>query len=143
MSTETATEHPARAMARRSMEIVQQKGEGARERWLALWDEDGIVEDPIGPSPMDPSGEGYRGKAAIARFWDLAIGPTDVTFDIERSYACGNEVANVGCIRTRTPDGTTAVCHGVFTYRINDAGKLVALRAYWEFDQMMATMQKT
>jgi hypothetical protein len=25
----------------------------------------------------------------------------------------------------------------VFTYRVNDAGQLVALRAYWEFDKVM------
>jgi hypothetical protein len=25
--------------------------------------------------------------------------------------------------------------HGVYTYRCNDAGQLVALRAFWEFDK--------
>jgi hypothetical protein len=141
MSTATA-EHPARAVARRSMEIVERKGPGARERWLALWAKDGIVEDPIGPSPLDPTGAGHRGKAAIGAFWDLAIASTDIRFDIERSYAAGNEVANVGTITTRTPDGTTAVAEGVFTYRIDGSGKLVALRAYWEFDRMVASMRR-
>jgi len=26
----------------------------------------------------------------------------------------------------------------VFTYRVDDEGKIVALRAYWELDKMMA-----
>ncbi|MCW2494099.1 MAG: hypothetical protein JWQ77_23, partial [Jatrophihabitans sp.] len=28
---------------------------------------------------------------------------------------------------------------GVFTYRVDDAGKLVSLRAMWEWDRMLAT----
>jgi len=29
---------------------------------------------------------------------------------------------------------------GVFVYRVNDAGKLVSMRAHWEFDRMLASM---
>ncbi len=137
------SEHPARAAAQRSMEIVQKKGPNAKQEWLALFADDAIIEDPVGASPLDATGKGHRGKAAIARFWDMAVGPTDLKFVIERSYACGNEVANVGAITTRTPDGTTAVAEGVFTYRVDDAGKIVALRAFWEFARMVATMRKT
>ena len=131
-----STEHPARAASQRSMEIVQRKGDGAKERWLALFADDAIIEDPIGPSPLNPEGTGHRGKAAIAAFWDMAIAPVEIKFDIERSYACGHEVANVGTITTVT-GGMTVRVPGVFTYRVNDAGQLVALRAYWEFDKVM------
>jgi hypothetical protein len=27
-------------------------------------------------------------------------------------------------------------CRGVFTYRSNGAGQLIALRAYWEYDKL-------
>ena len=131
-----STEHPARAASQRSMEIVQRKGDGAKERWLALFADDAIIEDPIGKSPLDPEGNGHRGKAAVAAFWDMAIANVDITFNIERSYACGLEVANVGTITTVT-GGMTVRVPGVFTYRVNDAGQLVALRAYWEFDKVM------
>jgi ketosteroid isomerase-like protein len=131
-----STEHPARAASQRSMEIVQGKGAGAKERWLALFADDAIIEDPIGKSPLDPEGNGHRGKAAVAAFWDMAIAQVAITFDIERSYACGNEVANVGTI-TSVTGGMTVVVPGVFTYRVNDAGQIVALRAYWEFDKVM------
>jgi len=133
-------ENPARLMAARSMEIVTRRGEQARERWLALFADDAIVEDPIGPSPLDPEVKGHRGKAAIAEFWDKTIASTKIKFDIEKSYAAGNELANVGSITTTMPDGTTAVAEGVFTYKVDDAGKIVALRAFWEFDRMLATM---
>lgn len=131
-------EHPARRASHWSMEIVQSKGEGAKERWLALFADDAIVEDPIGPSPLDPKGQGHRGKEAIANFWDLAIANTEIRFDIERSYACGHEVANVGTITTKMAGGTTFAVPGVFTYRVDDAGRITALRAFWEFEKLAA-----
>lgn len=133
------TEHPARAASRRSMETVQRKGENAKEQWLALFADDAIIEDPIGPSPLDPQGKGHRGKGAISAFWDLTIANVQLRFDIHSSYAAGNEVANVGTITSTLADGTTITVEGVFTYRVDAAGKIVALRAYWEFDKMVVS----
>ena len=31
---------------------------------------------------------------------------------------------------------------GVFTYRVNDEGKIVALRAFWEVDRATASARK-
>ena len=109
---------------------------GDRDGWLALFAEDAVVEDPIGPSPLDPEGSGRRGRAAIAAFWDdiISIGP--VRFTIRESYACGDECANVGQIATTMPDGSRSIVQGVYTYRIDDEGRIVALRAFWEFDAM-------
>lgn len=135
-----SNEHPARLAGHKSMDIVQNRGENAKERWLALFADDAIVEDPIGPSPLDPKGKGHRGKEAIAKFWDLAIANTEIRFDIERSYACGHEVANVGTISTKMAGGMAFAVPGVFTYRVNDEGKILALRAFWEFDKLAASM---
>lgn len=131
-------DHPARLASQRSMEIVQKKGDNAKERWLALFADDAIIEDPIGRSPFDPDGQGHRGKAAIAAFWDMTIASVALKFEIEKSYACGHEVANVGTITSTLPDGKSIDVPGVFTYRVDDEGKIVALRAYWELDKMMA-----
>src|SRR5690606_12302760 len=98
--------------------------------------EDAVVEDPIGVSPMDPTGEGHHGLAAIEAFYDSVIAPNSVRFVIERSHAAGNEVANVGTITTRMPDGTVVHTDLVITYRVDDAGKVLALRAYWVLDKL-------
>lgn len=126
-------EHPARAASRRSMEAVHAKD---KQAWVDNFAEDGIIEDPIGASPLDPEGKGHRGKEAIARFWDRQIGPNRVLFNIEASYAAGLEVANVGTITVVAPGGAVMLVSGVFTYRANEAGKLAALRAYWELGEM-------
>ena len=109
-----------------------------RDGWLALFAEDAVVEDPIGPSPFDQEGKGHHGREAIAAFYDTVIAPSEaITFDISESYQCGEEVADVGIIRTTLAGGThQAVVHGVYTYRSNGAGKLAALRAFWEFDAL-------
>jgi ketosteroid isomerase-like protein len=109
-----------------------------RDGWLNLFAEDAVVQDPIGPSPFDPEGKGHRGKEAIAAFYDTVIAPSEaISFEIEASYLCGDEVADVGIIRTTLAGGThQAVVRGVYTYRSDGAGRLAALRAFWEFDAL-------
>jgi len=128
-------EYTARDLARRSQAAVKAKD---RVGWLSLFVPDAIVQDPIGPSPLDPAGAGHRGPDAIAAFYDTVIAPNDsITFEIEDSFLCGDEVADVGVIRTVLPGGKhVAVVHGVYTYRSNGAGQLLALRAFWEFDKL-------
>jgi ketosteroid isomerase-like protein len=109
---------------------------GDREAWLGLFAAEAVVEDPIGPSPMDPAGQGHRGAEAIAAFYDSVIGPNEVRFRIERSHAAGNEVANVGTITTTMADGTVVHTDLVATYRVDDEGKVLALRAFWELDKL-------
>ena len=128
----------ARELARRSQAAVAAKD---RSAWLALFADDAVVQDPIGPSPLDPGGAGHRGAAAIAAFYDTVIATAErITFEIESSYLCGHEVADVGVIRTVLPGGRqVAVVRGVYTYRSNGDGKLAALRAFWEFDALELT----
>jgi len=131
-------DHPAHLAGKRSREAVMARD---KQAWLAVFADDAIVEDPIGPSAFDPEGKGHRGKDEISRFWDNVIAPTDrIEFRFERSYRCGNEEANVGCIVT-TMAGHEITAEGVFTYRVDDEGRLVALRAYWEMDKAAATMR--
>jgi ketosteroid isomerase-like protein len=130
-----SNEHPARLASQRSMDAVHKKD---KEAWVANFADDGVVEDPIGPSMFDPDGKGHRGKAAIAAFWDKLIAPNRVFFDVRESYACGSECANVGSVNTVLPNGAAMVVNGVFTYRVNEAGKVVALRAFWEMAKMKA-----
>jgi ketosteroid isomerase-like protein len=113
-------------------------GRKDRETWLALFSPDAVIEDPIGPSPFDPEGNGHRGTAGLIAFYDNVIEQAErIDFEIERTYICGNEMADVGTIRTTLAGGThVAVVPGVFTYRSDGAGKLIALRAFWQMDNL-------
>jgi steroid delta-isomerase len=128
-------EMTVRDLARRSQAAAGVKD---RETWLGLFADDAIVEDPIGPSPLCPDGRGHRGAEAIARFYDTVIGQADgMRFEIERSYLCGDEIADVGSIHIALPGGHAVEVRGVFTYRSDGDGRIAALRAYWEFDSLI------
>jgi len=125
----------ARELAIRSRAAVHAKD---RDTWLSLFTDDAVVQDPVGPSPFDPDGTGHHGKEAITRFYDTVIASSEsITFEIAQSFLCGDEVADVGVIRTTLAGGThQAVVHGVYTYRTDGRGKLASLRAFWEFDAL-------
>jgi steroid Delta-isomerase len=125
--------HPARDAARASMAAVEA---GDRDGWLGLFAPDALVQDPIGPSMFDPAGQGHRGAEAIAAFYDTVIASGQIAFSIRESYAGGRECANVGTITTTLPDGTRAIVEGVYTYQVDEQGRIVALRAYWEPDRL-------
>jgi ketosteroid isomerase-like protein len=122
--------HPARRAGLLSQHYV---ANGQREKWLDLFADDGVIQDPVGPSPLDPTGKGHRGKAAIAAFWDNVIAKGQVSFDYPKSYAAGDECAFTGAVINTFPGGKEFRAHGVFVYRVNEVGKLLSLRAYWEF----------
>ncbi len=127
-------EHPARRAALLSREYVHSHN---REGWLGLYAEDAIIEDPIGISHIDPEGKGHRGVAAREAFWDNFIAPADINIEILGSYAAGNEVANNVLLTIKIDAGEKMLeqkVHGVFTYHVNEEGKLLSLRGYWETD---------
>lgn len=108
-----------------------------REAWLALFAEDAVVQDPIGPSAFDPEGKGHRGPEAIASFYDNVIAANEsIKFTIHQSFLCGDEAANVGVIRITFAGGSAVEVDGVYTYRASPEGKIAALRAYWEVDKV-------
>ena len=136
--TVTDADHPAHVAGKRSREAATAHD---KQAWLANFADDAIVEDPIGPSHFDPEGKGHRGKEAIAAFYDKAIAPSELEFNFVETYQCGNEEANVGNIVIKAA-GYQVVAEGVFTYRVNDEGKITALRAYWELDRATASARK-
>jgi steroid Delta-isomerase len=124
----------ARDAAKQSMVLTEAKD---RDGWLALFAEDAVIEDPVGPSGFDPEGKGHRGKEAITAFYDNVIVMSEkIEFTIRDSYECGSEVANVGQIRITLPGNQVGIVPIVNIYKVNDAGQLVALRSFWEADKL-------
>jgi hypothetical protein len=122
----------ARDLGQASMAAVEARD---REAWLALFAEDAVVEDPIGPSAFDPEGHGHRGLEDIAAFYDSVIAANEsVRFDIRQSFLCGDEAANVGLIRISFAGGTVVEVDGIYIYRRSPADKIASLRAFWEPD---------
>lgn len=129
-ATPEPADRSARAASLRSREAVHA---GDRAAWLALFRDDALVQDPVGPSPLDESGEGHRGIEAIGGFWDTVIAPNPVRMELRASHAGGSEVANELTISTSFPDGSRAVVDVVAIYSVDADGLIESLRAFWEF----------
>lgn len=125
--------NPALIAGRNSWACVHAKD---RESWLALMADDVVIEDPIGVSPLDPKGKGHRGLEAAARFWDRNIGPNTIVIEPHKSFTAGDEVAHLLTLTTTLPSGLAVRVHGIFTYRVNEAGKITNLRGFWEMSDI-------
>ncbi len=119
--------HPALVAAQSSWRCVMSKD---KEGWLGLMADDVRVEDPIGVAPTNPNGEGIQGKAALADFYEKNIAPSQITIEAEQSFAAGNESAHVLNLTTSFPNGVRMRVHGIFTYKINDEGRITNLRGF-------------
>jgi ketosteroid isomerase-like protein len=116
--------------------------EGRKDDWLALFAPDALVEDPVGPSMLDPSGAGHRGTAAIREFWDKNFGAVSrFHFLVKDSFANGPSSANIATITMWLGDGgATMQVDMVAVYTVDPGGKIISLRAHWEPDRAMATI---
>jgi ketosteroid isomerase-like protein len=132
------TVHPAQQAGINSLKNVRARN---KEAWLDLFAEDAVVQDPVGVSPLDPAGLGHRGKAAIGRFWDMVIAPGDIEMRVRESYPSGEECANVVTLVNRMPGGVEIGTDCVIVYRVNAAGRIVSLKAYWEFEKIAAQLE--
>jgi steroid Delta-isomerase len=130
--------HPAQFASSQSMRNVREKN---RAGWLALFAEDAVVQDPVGVSPLDPAGNGHRGHEAIGRFWDMVIAPGDTVMRVRESYPSGNECANVVTLTNRMPGGIEIAVDTVIVYRVDERGKLVSLKAYWDFAKVAGHLE--
>ncbi|MFI0404918.1 nuclear transport factor 2 family protein [Actinomadura sp. 3N508] len=134
-------EHPARRAARVSMGAVMA---GRKSEWLGLFAPDALIEDPVGPSFLDPEGRGHRGRDGIEAFWDGFISTiANFDFAVADSFANGACCANVVTITTTTGDGATMTIDCVIVYTVDDDGLITSLRAHWEPDRALATLTKT
>ena len=126
-----APQTPARAASIQSMRLAEA---GDAKAWLELFAEDAVVQDPYGPSPMDPTGNGQVGKQAIAKFCAAYIRPDSIRFQIRQTLNSGGACVNVGTIYAKRPGGIASWNEVVNVYEVNETGKISLLRSYWDFE---------
>ena len=129
--------HPAAVAARTAMDAV---AAGDRDAWLSCYADDAVLHDPVGGSPLDPQGAGLRGRDALEQFWQLAVAPNQVRFDIAAVHAAGAEAAVVATVTTRFAHGAVAGYDGVFVYTIDDDRRIVSLRGYWDVQRLLSSL---
>jgi steroid delta-isomerase len=78
-----------------------------------------------------------RGKSEVGEFFDKFIAPSKIVVETHESSAAGNESAHVLTLNTTLTNGVVTRVRGIFTYRLDDAGKLTNLRGYWRLADMV------
>ena len=126
-------DHPAMKVARASWAAVQSHD---KQAWLDLMADDVCIEDPIGAGPTNPTGHGIRGKTEVGAFYDKHIANSNIVIVTHESHSVGNEAAHVMELTTTLENGVVTKLRSIFTYRLNDAGKLASMRGYWTLDDM-------
>jgi hypothetical protein len=131
-------DHPARRAAQRSMAAV---AAGRKADWIGLFTRDALVEDPVGPSMLDPEGKGHRGHDGIGRFWDEHVSSvSQYHFQVKDSFANGPCCANIATITMTLGGGATMTVDCVIIYTVNGDGLITSIRAHWEPRRAMATL---
>lgn len=127
--------YKAQEMSFKSKEFALTKN---RDGWIGMFAKDAVVMDPVGKSDMDPTGLGHRGTEAISAFFDNFVATANmVEFDIKESIPAGDTCANLVHMKNKISDELTAEQDMIVLYTANDEGKLISLKAYWEYDKFM------
>jgi len=131
--------HPA-VLARENSNKFTMAGD--RESWLGLFAEDAFLANPVGKSPFDPKGEGYKGKAGLKRYWDTVFARTKLTIVVTQQLVSDNICAVVLRTTNDFGGGATTEMDQIGIYEVNDDGKLISVKVYWDWDALLEQVKK-
>ena len=130
-------DHPAAQANIKSFAAAAAK---KKEEWLSLFADNAVVQDPVGVSDLDPTGKGHSGKEAIGKFWDMAIAGGNLSFEVKQRLPRENECAVLAVVKNDMGAGGSLQTEMIVFYRLNSAGKIESLRAFWDFEGAMKQM---
>lgn len=131
------TSHPA---VNAHLTSIRAAETGDKSAWLDQFAEDAWLQDPVGPSPYDPAGEGFRGRAAIEWFWDNVIAPAETTFDSRLRIPSGPGSCACWMVASNQVGGQSVNIDVMVIYHLNEQGKIHTLRAYWDLQAAVSAM---
>jgi len=95
----------------------------------------------MGVSTLDPGGTGFSTPEAREGWWDENCF-WEFYYAMVASFAAGNQVANYETlVMAGDIEGTrrTFKCEGIWTYSVDEQGKLLTMYGYWDQEDMIAT----
>jgi hypothetical protein len=126
--------HPAIAANLNSIKFAMAKD---KESWLALYRDDAIICDPVGKSMLDPVGEGHKGKAAIADFFDNVIASANVKL-VPGEHRIGGERSCAVPMQARNDlgEGVITTVDMITVYHVDEEGLIASMHAYWDWSAL-------
>lgn len=96
--------------------------------WIALFDENYVIEDPVGWRPV-------RGRDDISAFWDAFIAPNDIEFIVHHDWIDGMHIVRDVTIVTTLGTGLQVTTPAHLRYELverDGALKVERMAAHWE-----------
>jgi steroid delta-isomerase len=103
---------------------------GSADAVIVLFAEDATVEDPLG-TPIK------RGHAELREFYAVSMA-TGAKLALLGPPRCAADYVAFPFSVTLEWGGQTSVIEVIDTFRLNDAGKIIEMRAYWGPENMKA-----
>jgi steroid delta-isomerase len=103
---------------------------GSADAVISLFAEDATVEDPLG-TPIK------RGHAELREFYAVSMA-TGAKLALLGAPRCAADYVAFPFSVTLEWGGQTSVIEVIDTFRLNDAGKIIEMRAYWGPENMKA-----
>jgi hypothetical protein len=120
-----------------------------KQRWLALWSTNHVIEDPVGSQPVRGGGydrrSGGRLNGPLSRFWDSFIAANNIVFDVHHDFIDGARIVRDVTVRTTLPSGVQAITPAHLVYDlVVEAGtvKIQRMAAHWEVAPVFAQLIK-
>lgn len=112
-----------------------------KERWLALYSDDAILEDPVGTPASQKGKRPGRLGDELGRFYEAFIAPSDIEIVSRRDVVCDMHVFRAVDIHTtNSKTGLKMTVPANLLYEIvsDDTGRLAIgrMQAHWELNRM-------
>ncbi|MDR2281441.1 MAG: nuclear transport factor 2 family protein [Gordonia sp. (in: high G+C Gram-positive bacteria)] len=104
-----------------------------KDAWLALFTDDGIVNDPVGSAP-------HRGSDELSAFYDTFIAPNTVVFHPHHDIVCGDVVVRDVTLEIRMSDAVALSVPVHLRYEMSGPDRIAGLYAHWELPTMIRQM---
>lgn len=105
------------------------------EGWLDNFAQDAVSYDPVGHPPAKVH-EGFR------EFFGQLQGVFEqLESTTEHIFVAGNEAAVKWTIRGVSKSGKSVTFEGITVFEVNEAGKILTTRAYWNPAAMVAQLR--
>ena len=102
---------------------------GDLQALVELYAEDGSVEDPVGSGVV-------QGRAAIRRFYQQALAGKPRAERSGSVRCCASEMVFPFVVRSEAGGHPIAI-EIIDHFRVDDAGRIVAMRAFWSRDNII------
>jgi len=117
-----------------------------KEKWLSIFSEYAIVEDPVGSKPhttgLYDKKSRKRGNANLSRFYETFIAPNTIVFYVKNDIVCKNHVVRDLTVNIDMQGVLVSVPMHLLYELVEEKGqlKIRRLAAHWELMPMMGLL---